>query len=241
MQAHLIAAGKYHDIDFARLELLKLMSEHPAIRATVACDYEDSERIAKCGLLITYTCDLVPTADQLPALRTFLDRGGRWIALHGTNSIIRFTDTGKATTPDEAPEFMAMLGTRFLGHPPIAPFQVRIVRSDHPLTEGLRDFAIEDELYVSERTAPIDVLMAASFAGDCPDFADVLPPNEEVPILYERQSGNGSILYCTLGHCRGHYDLQPIVRYWPHPQRCAWNYPIFAEILRRAIRWSLHR
>ena len=83
--------------------------------------------------------------------------------------------------------------------------------------------------------------MAASFAGDCPDFADVLPPNEEVPILYERQSGNGSILYCTLGHCRGHYDLQPIVRYWPHPQRCAWNYPIFAEILRRAIRWSLHR
>jgi len=29
MQAHLVAAGKYHDIDFARLELLKLLDRTP--------------------------------------------------------------------------------------------------------------------------------------------------------------------------------------------------------------------
>lgn len=241
MQAHLIAAGKYHDIDFARLELLKLLAEVPHIRTSVACDYGDGERIAACDLLITYTCDLVPDADQLPALRAFLDKGGRWIALHGTNSIIRFADDGKALTPNEAPEFMEMLGTRFLGHPPIAPFPVRIVRGDHPITTGLRDFSVEDELYVSERTADIDVLMAASFEGDCPDFAETLAPDPDVPILYERTIGKGAILYCTLGHCRGHYDLQPLARFWPHPQRCAWNYPVFTEILRRAIGWAMHR
>ena len=104
MQAHLIAAGKYHDIDFARLELLKLLAEQPTIRTSVACGYGDAARLEECDLVITYTCDLVPDDDELATLRRFLDRGGRWIALHGTNSIIRFDDSGKATTPDEAPD-----------------------------------------------------------------------------------------------------------------------------------------
>lgn len=241
MQAHLIAAGKYHDIDFARLELLKLLAEVPTIRTSVACGYGDGERIAACDILITYTCDLVPGEAELPALRAFLEKGGRWIALHGTNSIIRFAADGKALTPNEAPEFMELLGTRFLGHPPIEPFAVRIVRGDHPVTRGLRDFSVEDELYVSERTADIDVLMAASFEGECPDFAEPLATDPDVPILYERTVGKGAILYCTLGHCRGHYDLQPLARFWPHPQRCAWDYPVFTDILRRAIGWSMHR
>jgi len=241
MQAHLVAAGKYHDIDFARLELLKLLAEQPVIRTSVASNYGETARLDQCDLLITYTCDLVPVGDELAAVQRLLDRGGRWIALHGTNAIIRFDADGKATTPDDAPEFMALLGTRFLGHPPIAPFPVRIVRDDHVLTEGLRDFLIEDELYLSERTAEIDVLMATEFDGECPDFAESKQRQDEVPILYQRHVGAGAILYCTLGHCRGHYDLQPLAGYWPHPQRCAWNYPIFTDILRRAIRWAMHR
>ena len=44
MQVHLIAAGKYHDIDFARLELLKLLAEVPEIRTTVAMDYRRTSR-----------------------------------------------------------------------------------------------------------------------------------------------------------------------------------------------------
>ena len=65
MQVHLVAAGKYHDIDFARLELLKLLAEIPEIRTTVAIDYGDLDRIAACSLLITYTCDVMPTDEQV--------------------------------------------------------------------------------------------------------------------------------------------------------------------------------
>ena len=36
IDAHFVAAGKYHDIDFARLEVLKLLAEHQNIRTTVA-------------------------------------------------------------------------------------------------------------------------------------------------------------------------------------------------------------
>src|SRR3546814_11173176 len=89
VKAHLVAAGKYHDIDFARLELLKLLAEHPEIRTSVSSDYADTARIEAADLLVTYTCDLVPTPDQTATIRAFLERGGRWLAPHGTNSILR--------------------------------------------------------------------------------------------------------------------------------------------------------
>lgn len=242
MKAHLIAAGKFHDIDFARLEMLKLLAEHPEIRTSVSSDYADSDRIAAADILITYTCDLVPTPDQTVMLRGFLEKGGRWLALHGTNSILRFGVDGIVDTPDEAPEFMELMGTRFAGHPPIEPFKVFVTRGDHEMTEGLRDFRIEDELYLTHRTADIDVLLHTAFTGRCDEFRDAEWNEDEVPVLYERGVGQGAILYLTLGHCRGHYDLRPIADFWPHPQRCGWNYPVFYELLRRGIRWGLaHR
>ena len=238
MQVHLVAAGKYHDIDFARLELLKLLAEIPEIRTTVAIDYGDLDRIAACSLLVTYTCDVMPTDEEVARLKSFIERGGRWLALHGTNSVIQFAESG-AITPDVAPDFMALLGTRFVGHPPIEPFKVWISK-EHPLTTGMRDFSTLDELYLSERTADIDVLMHSRFEGGaCPDFADADQAAQDVPILYLREMGKGAILYCTLGHCRGHYDLRPLSNFWPHPQRCSWDYPEFTEILRRGIRWGI--
>lgn len=237
MRVHLIAAGKFHDIDFARLELLKLLAEQPDIRTSCASDYADVTSLAAADLLITYTCDLVPSASETDALAGFLDRGGRWLALHGTNSILRFGADGKVDTPDDAPAFTALLGTRFCGHPPIAPFKV-FVTKPHALTDGLRDFRIEDELYLTHRTADIDVLLHTRFAGQCPEFRDADWDEAEVPILYERTVGAGAILYLTLGHCRGHYDLQPVAEFWPHPQRCAWNYPVYYELLRRGLGWG---
>lgn len=238
MNVHLIAAGKFHDIDFARLELLKLLAEHPEIRTSVSSDYADIARLEAADLLITYTCDLIPDAAQTAALKAWLERGGRWFALHGTNSVLRFAADGIVDTPNENPEFMALAGTHFAGHPPIAPFKVFVTRSDHPMTTGLRDFRIEDELYISRRTAEIDVLLHTSFTGECPEFRDAQWDEAQVPVLYEHRVGHGHILYLTLGHCRGHYDLRPVSAFWPHPQRCGWNYPVFYELLRRGIRWG---
>jgi hypothetical protein len=241
MRVHLIAAGKYHDIDFARLEILKLLAEHPDIRTSVCTSYADLAGLGASDLLITYTCDLVPDEHQTGALEGFLERGGRWLALHGTNSILRFGADGTVGTPDEAPAFSHLIGTRFVGHPPIAPMKVFITRLDHPVTEGLRDFRIEDELYLTQQTAEIDILLHTTFTGTCPEFGDATWDEPVVPVLYERKWGGGSVLYLTLGHCRGHYDLRPLADFWPHPQRCAWNYPVYYELLRRSINWGRPR
>jgi hypothetical protein len=242
LKAHLIAAGKFHDIDFARLELLKLLAELPEVRTSVACDFANADGLAPEDLLITYTCDLAPSTSQTDDLTRFLERGGRWLALHGTNSLLRMADDGKVDVPDEVPDFMQLLGSRFAAHPPIGPFKVMVTDPEHALTQGLRDFRIEDELYLVRRTADLHVLLHTSFSGRCDEFRDCDWDEAEVPVLYERRLSEGAVLYLTLGHCRGHYDLQPITRFWPHPQRCSWNYPIFYELLRRGLRWGFaHR
>jgi hypothetical protein len=53
LDVYLVAAGKYHDIDFARLELLKLFAEDPRIRAHVATDYHDLDAIRAADFLVT--------------------------------------------------------------------------------------------------------------------------------------------------------------------------------------------
>ena len=61
VKVYLVAAGEFHDIDFARLELLKLLAEDEKIRVQVAADYHDIDAIAAADVLVTYTCNLVPS------------------------------------------------------------------------------------------------------------------------------------------------------------------------------------
>jgi type 1 glutamine amidotransferase len=238
IDAHFVAAGKFHDIDFARLEILKLLAEHPQVRTTVAHDYADTARLAACRFLVTYTCDVMPSAAEAAAIRAWLEGGGRWLALHGTNSILRFTDQGVAT-PEERPDVMELLGTQFKAHPPIGPLRVEIVDRDDPLTRGIDDFDVVDELYLSKTTAPIRTLAQTRFQGEATGFVDADWPETVVPIVYRRELGRGGIVYNTLGHCRGHWDLPELMPYWEHPERCAWNYPVYYELLRRGLVWAI--
>lgn len=240
-QAHLVAAGKFHDIDFARLELLKLLAEDPSIRTTVAMDYSNTERLAQCDLLITYTCDLAPDDKEIAALRSFVEGGGRWLALHGTNALLKFLDDGRIGVDNSRNEFMDILGTQFLAHPPIGPFQVEVSDPEHPLTRGIEPFQVVDELYLFEQRAPIKPLLHARFSGNCAPFAAADWPETDNPVLYLRELGQGAVLYNSLGHCRSHYDTSPAKPFVPHPERCAWNYPVYYQLLRRGIHWAAGR
>ena len=239
IDAHFVAAGKYHDIDFARLEVLKLLAEHPRIRTTVACDYGDTERLAACRFLISYTCDLMPSESEAKAIRAWLEAGGKWLALHGTNSILVFTPGGLVDTPDDRPDVMEMLGTQFKAHPPIGPFTVEVVDRDHELTRGIADFEVIDELYLSRTTADIDILMQTRFEGEATGFIDAKWDATVVPVVYTRAIGGGTISYNALGHCRGHYDLPGMVDFYANPEKCAWNYAVYYELLRRGIAWAM--
>ena len=139
INAYMVAAGMYHDIDYARLELLKLLAEHENIRTKVACDFSDIEGIQASDFLITYTCNLIPSEEEQKGLREYLANGGKWFALHGTNSILEFTADG-VDAPETAPEFMDVLGGQFMAHPPIQPFTVKTEAHDHELVKGVGEF-----------------------------------------------------------------------------------------------------
>ena len=75
VKVYLVAAGDYHDIDFARLELLKLLAENEKIRVSVAQNYHDVDAINRADFLVTYTCNLVPTRSGAESAARL--RGGR--------------------------------------------------------------------------------------------------------------------------------------------------------------------
>lgn len=234
----LVASGKYHDIDFARLELLRLLAEDPRIRVRVFEDYSNLEAICKADFLVTYTCDVVPSLDQQEVLRNWVNGGGRWYALHGTASILRFLSTGLVDSPALAPHLMETLGTQFIAHPPIGPYRVDVADPEHALVKGIDPFVVTDELYLSDIHADLHVLLDTGFEGEATGFARSQWAPARHPVLYLRSIGKGAVLYLTLGHCRGHYDMQPMLDYWPEVQRCAWDLPVFYELLRRGLSWG---
>jgi uncharacterized protein len=234
----LIASGKYHDIDYARLELLKLLAEDECMRVRVFEDYANLDAIRASRFLVTYTCDVVPSLEQQEALRVWVEGGGRWLALHGTNSILRFLDSGLVDSPAWAPHLMQTLGTQFIAHPPIAPYRVEVADPEHPLVRGIEPFETTDELYLLDAHPGLQVLLDTEFEGAAEGFVRDRWPRARHPVMYLRELGQGAVLYLTLGHCRGHYDLQPLMDYWPSVDRCAWELPVFHELLRRGLAWA---
>lgn len=233
-----VAAGKYHDIDFARLEVLKILAEDERARVRVFEDYSNLAAIRESDFLITYTCDVVPSLAEQEALRSYVEAGGRWYALHGTNSILRFLADGRVDSPRWAPHFMSTLGSMFIAHPPIAPYEVRVADPTHPLVKDVSPFETTDELYLVETYGSLHVLLDAEFGGEATGFVEKDWKKARHPVFYLHPIGKGAVLYLTLGHCRGHYDMEPLMAYYPQVERCAWNLPVFYELLRRGIAWA---
>lgn len=236
VHVYLVVAGDYHDMDFARLELLKLLAEHEHIRVKVAGDYHDLPAIGEADVLISYTCNLIPTEDEQHALRDFVESGKPWFALHGTNSILRFLDDGRVDAPETAPVLMKTLGTQFIAHPPIQPFKVEVTAPDHELVKDVPEFETDDEIYLCRIHGELETLLHTRFQGEATGFVeDQWPDDVQHPVYYIHRVGAGQVVYLNLGHCRGHYDMQPMVEYYPNIERGSWSKPEYYELLRRGI------
>ena len=241
----LVAGGDFHDIDYARLELLKLLAEHEEIRVRVQPDYEDHGAIAASAFLVSYTCNVRPSEEAQRGIRSWVEGGGRWIALHGTNAALDVGMPNGVEAPRCQPVWSDTLGSQFVAHPPIQPYPVQVTAPDHWLVEGIEEFETDDELYLSEYhdRDQLQVLLHTTWSGDAKGFAErdwsvETAGTDHHPIMYLRPLGEGAVLYNTLGHCRGHYDMAPMVPYYPQIERCSWDHPAYYELLRRSLRWA---
>lgn len=218
--------ARNHDFDFARRRLLDALYAAGDIRTDVFQGYPGVSAIDAADLLVSYTSQVPATDEQCDALRRFLERGGRWFALHASNSV------------RDNPHLPGILGSRFITHPPYLHYAVSITRADDPLLDGIAPFEVDDELYVIEHAEDIEVLLHSRWGGEAMGrhFED-----EVRPLMYRRRVGDGGVLYLALGHCRRRFDK-------PRPdgpevsdQRGPWALPVYKELLRRGIDWAAQR
>lgn len=74
------------------------------------------------------------TEEQGAALKEFVTAGNGFYALHNSSHISL-----------SSKDYRDVMGGAYIGHPPLRPFQVRVVDKSHPITRGIRDFIVNDE------------------------------------------------------------------------------------------------
>ena len=196
-RAIILSGGPAHDYATTSAMLAEVLGEG-AISATI---HEDlavlGQPAAKRADLIVancarWTCDQTPDwrAEwhfELPeeareGLLGFLLDGGPLLALHAAPICF-----------DDWPEWPRILGATWRwgcsGHAPLQEFTVRMAPVPHPITDGLSDFPIVDELYTNlDPTDTIEPLATA-------EWEDV-----RHPLLWVRRFRDARVCYNALGH-----------------------------------------
>lgn len=219
--------ARNHDYDFARRALLDALYAAGDIRTDVYNNYDAGDALEAGDLLVSYTSQ-VPVADaQCDALYRYLEHGGRWFAIHGSNSV-----RDNAHLPK-------ILGSRFIAHPPYMRYTVTVSRPEDPLTAGFdRSFEVDDELYVIEPHADLEVLLETRWGGDA--FSQSFPDAVR-PLMYRHRVGEGGVLYLALGHCNRPFDVpRPGMPDAPD-RRGPWALPLYQELIRRGVDWAARR
>ncbi|MBI2939976.1 MAG: sulfatase-like hydrolase/transferase, partial [Chloroflexi bacterium] len=161
--------------------------------------------------------------EQVGALLGAIEEGKGFVGIHGATA-----------TFWNAPVYLVMLGSRFLRHDPFKTFTVTVDDRTHPITAGIEDFEIGDELYEQGGNVAEFAVLAAELAkgrpsrelrrlGEGPLGPDihVLASAEGHPLLYVKSFGKGRVHYNALGH-----DARAI------------NHPTFQRLVLQAIDWA---
>jgi type 1 glutamine amidotransferase len=115
--------------------------------------------------------------------------------------------------------YLALLGGRFLRHPPMTTFRVEIEAPAHPVVSGLEPFEIYDELYVLELLSDVHVLLSSENPEPSRPTAQG-DAHRRLPLGWVRKQGQGKICYLALGH--GQEQLE---------------HPSVAGLIQRALGW----
>jgi type 1 glutamine amidotransferase len=144
----------------------------------------DRERISKAGLqgadaLLVYTTGGKLEPEPAAAFLEFVKAGGGVVGIHCA-----------ADSFKENPEYIETLGGAFITHPPQLDVQVEFVDREHPITQGLEDFTLRDELYILDYDPARVHTLAVTYSHE----------GKLQPVAWTREEGQGRIFYLSLGH-----------------------------------------
>ncbi len=219
--------ARNHDFDFARRALLDALYAAGNIRTDVWNNYDNGAAIEQGDLLVSYTSQVPVSDENCAALRRYLERGGRWLAVHASNSVL------------QNPHLPGILGSKFLAHPPYTRYTVSVTRPEDPLVRGIPStFEVDDEIYVIDYAEDVEVLLNTEWGGEA---MRQMFPNALRPLMYRRKVGEGGVVYLALGHCRRPFDKQRPEAPDHADERGPWGTPAHQELIRRGIDWAAGR
>ena len=89
-----------------------------------------------------------------------------------------------------------LIGGHANWHPPGLTFKVQIEDTEHPVTHGLGDFEVEDEIYMSAWDPSIHILATAEWS------------DKDHPMAWVKPYKAGRVFYTTLGHTSDTFERQ---------------------------------
>jgi len=87
-----------------------------------------------------------------------------------------------------------MIGGHANWHPPGGIFTVHIEDSTHPVTQGIQDFEVEDEIYMSAYDPYLHILATTVWS------------HQDHPMAWAKLYGEGRVFYTSLGHGPGTFQ-----------------------------------
>jgi len=148
--------------------------------------------------------------EQGKAVRQFVEAGGAALFLHNTTHV-GLTD----------PDFRHVLGAAYTGHPPIRTFKVKVTNSDHPITQGVKDFIVTDEQHYMIYDKDPKFLFLQTVNEDGLAYQSY---GATAPGGWSYDYGKGRVCYMSPGHMLS--DL--------------WN-PEYIKLQQNAVRWLLRQ
>ena len=117
------------------------------------------------------------TDAQKDGLLNYVKSGKGFVGIHSAADSFR-----------DSPEFRAFIGGWFVTHPAYRDYTVSVVESDSPIIEGLDEFTVTDEQYITDYDPRVNVLATALYKGVA------------YPVVWTKPWGDGKVYYLALGH-----------------------------------------
>ena len=174
------AGGAIHDWKGCSKEIVGALSKRDEFEITTI--EEDLDALVAPNLdaydliVFYYTVGEISDA-QKNGLLNHIASGKGYVGVHSAADSFR-----------GCPEYRAMVGGHFVTHPRYREYQVSIVDSEHAITEGLDEFTVTDEQYITDYDPRVHVLASALWKGDA------------MPVAWTKSWGDGRVFYLALGH-----------------------------------------
>jgi putative membrane-bound dehydrogenase-like protein len=175
-----------------------LTQAHIRYTYTESLDDLNPEILAGYDSIVIYANHTKISPEQEQSLMNFVANGGGLVALHCASYCFL-----------NSTNYLDLVGARFKSHK-TGDFEETVLKSDHPVLQGVSPIKSWDEIYVHEKHNTNRIVLAERVEGELHE-----------PYTWVRTSGKGRVFYTA----------------WGHDQR-TWSNTNFVHMVINAIEWT---